>query len=81
MAVFVVGGVLFLSVMSLVSSVRHTLDGDTARKRYDVRVGFTQPQAEREVLEVVGEVEGLQQAEIWYRRNALILLPGEQLAQ
>jgi putative ABC transport system permease protein len=81
MAVFVIGGVLFLSVMSLVSSVRHTLDGDTERKRYDIRVGFTQPQAEREVLEVVSEVEGLQQPEIWYRRNALILLPAEQLAQ
>lgn len=79
MMVLVTGGVLFLSVMSLVSSVEHTLDRDTARKRYDLRVGFSRPQREREVTEVLGEVDGLEQAELWYRRNALILLPDEPL--
>jgi putative ABC transport system permease protein len=77
--VLVIGGVLFLSVTSLISSTELTLDNDTARRRYDLRIGFAEMQQEREVLDVVAGVAGVERAEVWYRRNALILEAGERV--
>jgi putative ABC transport system permease protein len=42
--VLTAAGVMFLVIMSLVSSTNYTLDNEMARQRYDVRIGFIRPQ-------------------------------------
>ena len=78
MLVLVIAGVMFLVVMSLTSSIAATLDADVARRQYTACVGFTTMQSEVDVLPVARDVEGVERAELWYRRNALILREGER---
>jgi putative ABC transport system permease protein len=72
-------GVMFLIVMSLISSVNLTLDNEMARQNYDVRIGFTAEKEIEEVLSLADEVPGVQSSEMWYSRNATILREGERL--
>ncbi|MGD8397710.1 MAG: FtsX-like permease family protein [Anaerolineae bacterium] len=77
--VLVTAGVMTLVVMSLISSTQLTLDNEMARRLYDVRIGFTRSQPAAEVLSVVGSVEGTEDAQVWYSRNATLLRQGERL--
>lgn len=77
--VLTVAGVMFIVIMSLISSVTLTLDNDMARRSYDLRIGFTQAQEAGEVQAIAQEVEGVAGAEIWYSRNATILRTGERV--
>lgn len=72
-------GVMFLVVMSLISSIRLTLDNETNRQGYDIRIGFTQNQPIPDALKLARSVQQTDQAEIWYSRNATILRAGERL--
>jgi putative ABC transport system permease protein len=75
----ITGGVMYLIVMSLVSSTNLTLDNDMARRGYDLRLGFTEELAAARVLDLAAATPGVTAAEIWYSRNATILRDGERL--
>lgn len=77
--VLTTAGIAFLVVMTLVSSVFLTIDNDTARRQYDVRVGFTTDQSATRVATVLNSVSGWQATENWLTRNATILRAGERL--
>jgi putative ABC transport system permease protein len=77
--VLVTAGVMTLVVMTLVSSTRLTLDNETARRLYDLRIGFVRSQPAAELLAVVDQVQGTRDAQIWYSRNATLLRQGERL--
>ena len=77
--VLVTAGVMTLVVMSLVSSTQLTLDNETARRLYDLRIGFVRSQAAVDLLAVVDQVEGTRAAQVWYSRNATLLRQEERL--
>lgn len=77
--VMTIAGVMFLAVMSLVSSINLTLDNETARQRYDIRLGFVRNQSISAILSIVEPVEGVEDGQLWYSRNATILRQGERL--
>ncbi|WKZ41716.1 MAG: ABC transporter permease [Anaerolineales bacterium] len=72
-------GVMFLIVMSLISSTTLTLDNDMARRGYDFRIGFTRNQPSEDLVQTALDVEGVTAAEVWFSRNATILRAGERL--
>jgi putative ABC transport system permease protein len=77
--VLVVAGVMFIVIMSLISSVTLTLDNEMARRDYDLRIGFTRAQEAEELLAIAEGIEGVESAQVWYSRNATILREGERL--
>jgi putative ABC transport system permease protein len=77
--VLTTAGVMFLVVMSLVSSIQLTLDNEMARQGYDVRIGFTRNQSMDDVNALIADVAGVESSEIWYSRNVTILREGERL--
>lgn len=77
--VLTVAGVMFIVIMSLISSVTLTLDNEMARRDYDLRIGFTRAQEAEELLAIAQQTEGVQDAQVWYSRNATILRAGERL--
>jgi putative ABC transport system permease protein len=77
--VLTTAGVMFLVVMSLVSSIQLTLDNEMERQDYDVRIGFTRNQSIDEVGTLVVDVAGIESTEMWYSRNVTILREGERL--
>jgi putative ABC transport system permease protein len=76
--VLTTAGVMFLVVMSLLSSVLLTIDNDGARRRYDVQIGFTVAQRVNQVTDVLRQ-NGVAESEMWLSRNATILRQGERL--
>ena len=79
--VLLVAGVMFLVVMSLVSSIQLTLDQEEARQNFDVRLGFTRDQQVETVTEMAQGLEGVADFETWYSRNASILREGERVEE
>jgi putative ABC transport system permease protein len=77
--VLTTAGVMFIIVMTLITSITFTLDNEMARQRYDVRLGFTENQPITTVTDTVDDVEGVRTVELWYSRNATILREGERL--
>jgi putative ABC transport system permease protein len=77
--VLVTAGIMTLIVMSLISSTQLTLDNEMARRLYDVRIGFVRSQPTAEILAVIDTVEGTEDAQVWYSRNATLLRQGERL--
>jgi putative ABC transport system permease protein len=79
LAVLIVGGVMYLVVMTLISSTNATLDNEMARQKYDLRVGFSRDVATADILSAVAQEESVQASEIWYSRNATISRDGTRL--
>ena len=77
--VLVVAGVMFIVIMSLISSVTLTLDNEMARRTDDLRIGFTRVQQADELLTIAQGIEGVAGAQVWYSRNAAILREGERV--
>jgi putative ABC transport system permease protein len=75
----VIAGVMFLMIMTLISSTNLTLDNEQARRGYDVRIGFTQEQPDEMVLPLLQSEDGVTEVEMWYSRNATLLQEGERL--
>jgi putative ABC transport system permease protein len=74
-----IAGVMFLMVMTLISSTNLTLDNEQSRRAYDIRIGFTNSQPAATVLPLMEGEEGVTYAELWYSRNAALLRTGERL--
>jgi putative ABC transport system permease protein len=77
--VLVTAGVMFLMVMTLISSVNLTLDNELARRAFDVRIGLSRSQPAETILPLVEEEPGIIASELWYSRNATLLREGERL--
>ncbi len=77
--VLTIAGIMFLVVMSLVSSIRLTLDNETARQGYDIRIGFTQNHPIEKILTIVKADPTVESAEVWFSRNASLYREGERL--
>jgi putative ABC transport system permease protein len=77
--VLVTAGVMFLVVMTLVSSTNLTLDNELARRDFAVRIGLAASQPASTVLPLVREEQGVSDAEMWLSRNATLLRSGERL--
>lgn len=69
-SVLVIAGVLFIVIMSLISSVNLTLDNELARSRYAVRLGFPQDQAADTISDIVGPIAPTTAVEFWRRLPA-----------
>jgi len=79
LSVLIVGGVMYLVVMTLISSTNATLDNEMARQRYDLRIGFSSDISTAEIQSIVAEEESVQASEIWYSRNATMTRDGSRL--
>lgn len=81
LTVFVIAtaGVMFLIVMTLVSSTNLTLDNEQARRGYAMRIGFSHNQPAESILPLVYTEREVTAAEMWFSRNATILREGERL--
>ncbi len=77
--VLVIAGVMFLMVMTLISSTNLTLDNELARRAFSVRIGLTQSQPADKILPLVNAESGVTAAEMWTSRNATLLREGELL--
>ncbi len=65
--------------MSLVSSIEYTLDNETARQKYDVRIGIFANYPSSMLQEVIEDVDDINESQVWLSRNAIILRDGERL--
>jgi putative ABC transport system permease protein len=77
--VLVTAGVMFLVVMTLISSTNLTLDNELARRAFDVRIGLNRSQPAEKILPLVNAEAGVTSVELWYSRNATLLRAGERL--
>jgi putative ABC transport system permease protein len=77
--VLVTAGVMFLVVMTLISSTNLTLDNEQARRSFTVRVGLASSQPFETIQPLVAAEPGITDFEMWYSRNATLLREGERL--
>jgi putative ABC transport system permease protein len=77
--VLVVAGIMFLTVMTLISSTTYTLDNEMARRGYDVRIGFLFNQRAERAEALARQIPGVTGAELWPSYSATILREGERL--
>jgi putative ABC transport system permease protein len=72
MLTLVAAGVMFITVMSLGSSLRRNLDTLIAGLGLDVWVVFAQPERGERLVEIAAEVPGITHAEMWDQREGRI---------
>jgi putative ABC transport system permease protein len=77
--VLTIAGVMFLVTMSLVSSINFTLDNETARQQYDIRIGLAGSQSSVDVQALLEDMPDIDEAQEWFSRNVTILRDGERL--
>lgn len=80
-SVLIIAGVLFIIIMSLISSVKLTLDNELARSRYAVRLGFSQDQAADTVSPIVQSIAPTTSVEFWNRLPAELSKNGQLIKQ
>ena len=79
LSVLVAAGVMFMVVMSLISSTQLTLDNELARRAFSVRIGLAGSRSANEILPLIKAEDGVTDVELWYSRNATLLRQGERL--
>ncbi|MBN1401013.1 MAG: FtsX-like permease family protein [Anaerolineae bacterium] len=72
----VAAGLMFITVMSLGSSLRETLNTLIAGMGLDVWVVFPQPERGERLIEIAVQVPGIAHAEMWDQRAGRITLTG-----
>jgi putative ABC transport system permease protein len=76
----VLGGVMFIMVLSVAASFRNTLDVLLSDFGFDVSISFDRPYHISRLLEVTESVPGVARVEVWDRQGAQLALPnGEDL--
>ncbi|MDD1617337.1 MAG: hypothetical protein CG439_2477 [Methylococcaceae bacterium NSP1-2] len=68
--VLIIAGVLFIIIISLITSVNLTLDNELARSKYNVRLGFSSDQPSALVEELIRTVPQTTGLELWNRLPA-----------
>jgi putative ABC transport system permease protein len=79
LTVLIVAGAMYLVVMSLISSTITTLDNEMDRQNYDLRIGFSQDHSIDDIQSIVDQEASVEDAEIWYSRNATLWRDGSRL--
>ncbi len=79
--VLVLAGVMFLSVMSLSSSLSLTLDNIFARNKYDFTIFFDDYERAERVMHVAETYPGVTHAEVWFSHGASVLKQGQRLRE
>ncbi len=79
LSVLVSAGVMFMVVMSLISSTQLTLDNELARRDFTVRIGLTGSRSANEIIPLITDEVKVSDVELWYSRNATLLRQGERL--
>jgi putative ABC transport system permease protein len=76
--VLITAGAMFLSVMTLSSSINATLDNEFGRRHYDISLQFDQRERVDHATQLAESAEGVANATVWYRQPASILLAGRK---
>jgi putative ABC transport system permease protein len=69
-SVLIIAGVLFILIMSLIASVKLTLDNELARSRYNVRIGFSADQPVSLIKQITQSLKQTTGLEFWNRLPA-----------
>ena len=77
--VLILAGAMFLMVLTLSSSVTHTLDTELDRRHYDLRLFFFQPHRSDRLLELIERYPGVLEAEPWYSVSGTVMREGEEV--
>ena len=80
-SVLIIAGVLFMVIMSLITSLNQTLDNELARSNYDVRLGFIEDQPSEIINKLVNSVPNTQNLELWNRLPAELSINNEPIQQ
>ncbi len=80
-SVLIIAGVMFLVLMSLITSLNLTLDREMARSSYDARLGFVSDQPAQRVRDLAASVAGTEKLEVWQRFTLQINQHGKALRQ
>jgi putative ABC transport system permease protein len=76
--VLIAAGTMFLMVMSLSSSITATLDGEFARRNYDMfSILYDNQRADR-VKAIAQTIPGVEKAELWFTTSVSILKEGQR---
>ncbi len=78
-AVLVFGGVMFMVVMSLITSVNATIAADIERRRYDSRLGLQSVARISEIESALAGAPDVQIYELWLGRGALVAHSGREV--
>jgi putative ABC transport system permease protein len=79
--VLITAGTMFLLVMSLSASITTTLDNEFARRSYDMFLVFDEDHRIDRTIEMAQQVEGVEQAEMWFTQSASILVAGQRTSE
>ncbi len=74
-------GTMFLIVMTLSTSLTHTLDTDLNRHNYDMYLGFENSQSANRVMSMIRPVTSVAEVELWYTAPAAVLKEGQRLQE
>ena len=76
--VLISAGVMFLLVMTLSTSITHTLDEVFQRRDFDVTLSFRERQRVERITEVTSATKGIEAVELWPTYSASILRDGKR---
>lgn len=74
-------GTMFVVVMSLSTSLTHTLDTDLNRHNYDLHLGFEEAHSANRVMSMLRRAPGVSGAELWFTTPAAVLKEGQRLRE
>jgi putative ABC transport system permease protein len=77
--VLILAGTMFLMVLTLSSSMTHTLDTELDRRQYDLRLFFFQPHRSDRMADLIERFPGVASAEPWYSVSGTVLREGEEM--
>jgi len=77
--VLVLAGAMFLMVLTLSSSVTHTLDLELNRRQYDMRLFFFVHHRSDRIEALLEDYPGVAEAEAWYSATGTVLREGEEM--
>lgn len=80
-SVLIIAGVLFIVIISLMASVKLTLDNELARSRYAVRIGFAQDQPAGIINDIVRTLPPTAAVEFWNRLPAELFFRDKLIRQ
>ena len=79
--VLIIAGLMFLVLMSLITSLNLTLDNELARTAYSVRLGFNRDQSQVDIEKHSAVSVASGQLELWQRWPVLAAYQGQALQQ
>ena len=80
-SVLIIAGVLFIVIMSLIASLKLTLNNELARSAYDIRLGFIQDQPSEVINKLISKVPNTQNIELWNRLPAELSINAKPIQQ